>query len=125
VFETGEPWTVRLRYRARRRIKDPVFGLAIYRSDGVHVCGPNTHFGGLDIPFVEGAGEVLYRVDHLPLVEGTYLLSLSAHNRLDTVMYDYHDRLYAFRICQFDSCGRKGVVKLRGDWEWTDDRSDA
>jgi lipopolysaccharide transport system ATP-binding protein len=118
VFETGESWSVRLCYRAHQRIEEPVFGLAVHREDGVHVCGPNTHFGGLDIPAVQGTGEVLYRVDHLPLVEGTYLLSVSAHNRMDTVMYDYHDRLYAFRVCEFDSRAGRGVVTLRGDWRW-------
>jgi lipopolysaccharide transport system ATP-binding protein len=120
VFETDEPWTVRLCYRARQRITGPVLGLAVHREDGVHVCGPNTHFGGLDIPFVEGEGEVLYRVDHLPLVEGTYVLSVSAHNQMDTLMYDYHDRLYAFKVCQFGGSREKGIVRLRGEWRWQD-----
>jgi lipopolysaccharide transport system ATP-binding protein len=118
VFETGEPWTVRLCYRASWRIEEPVFGLAVHRSDGVHICGPNTHFGGLDIPFIEGAGQVLYRVDHLPLMDGTYCLSVSAHNRADTVMYDYHDRLHAFKVCRFGPAEASGVVKLSGEWKW-------
>ncbi|MGD8967676.1 MAG: ABC transporter ATP-binding protein [Anaerolineae bacterium] len=118
VFETDEPWMVRLCYRASRRIEEPVFGLAVHRSDGVHICGPNTHFAGLDIPYVEGEGEVLYRVDRLPLTEGTYVLSVSAHNRADTVMYDYHDRLYAFRVCQFGRAQEKGIVWLDGEWTW-------
>jgi lipopolysaccharide transport system ATP-binding protein len=118
VFETGEPWTVRLRYRARRRVEDPVFGLAVHRDDGVHVCGPNTHFAGLDIPFVEYEGDVFYRVGGLPLMEGTYLLSVSVHNRADTVMYDYHDRLYAFRVCQFGACEKDAVITLSGEWVW-------
>jgi lipopolysaccharide transport system ATP-binding protein len=84
------------------------------------MCGPNTHFGGLDIPFVEGEGEVLYHVDHLPLAEGTYVLSVSAHNQMDTLMYDYHDRLYAFKVCQFDDPREKGIVRLRGEWRWED-----
>jgi hypothetical protein len=118
VFETDEPWTVRLCYRASRQIEDPVFGLAVHRSDGVHICGPNTHFAGLDIPFVEGEGVVFYRVDQIPLMEGGYVLSVSAHNRADTVMYDYHDRLYAFKVCQFGRSQEKGIVWLDGEWTW-------
>jgi lipopolysaccharide transport system ATP-binding protein len=116
VFETGEPWTVRLRYRATQRIEEPVFGLAVHRSDGLHICGPNTHFEGLDIPFVEGAGEVWYRVEHLPLMEGSYLLSVSAHNRADTEMYDFHDRQHAFTVCHFPPAKSSGVVELGGEW---------
>ena len=120
VFETGESWAVRLRYQAHRPVAEPIFGLAIHRDDGVHVCGPNTLFGDLDIPLVEGPGEMLYRVDHLPLLEGSYLLSVSAHNRADTVMYDYHDRLYAFRVCQFKRSEGSGVIALKGEWSWAE-----
>ena len=116
VFETSDSWVVRLRYQARTRIEKPVFGLAVHRDDGVHVCGPNTHFGGLDVPVVEGAGEIEYRVHSLPLLEGTYLLSISAHNRMDTLMYDYHDRLYPFKVCQFGPNAPRGVVRLEGRW---------
>jgi len=120
VFEAGEPWGVRLHYRAHRRIQRPVFGLAVHRSDGLHVCGPNTHFASLDIPFVEGEGTVLYHMARLPLMEGTYLVSVASHNLADTVMYDYHDRLYTFKVCQFEEGERYGLVSLGGEWEWND-----
>jgi hypothetical protein len=54
------------------------------------------------------------------LAEGTYVLSVSAHNQMDTLMYDYHDRLYAFKVCQFDDPREKGIVRLRGEWRWED-----
>ncbi|MCK4316474.1 MAG: Wzt carbohydrate-binding domain-containing protein, partial [Anaerolineae bacterium] len=94
--------------------------LAVHRNDGLHVCGPNTQFAGLDIPSIEGEGAILYRVDRLPLMEGTYLLSVSAHNQADTVMYDYHDRLYTFKVRQVVKGERYGLVSLEGEWEWND-----
>jgi lipopolysaccharide transport system ATP-binding protein len=116
VFECGEHWKVLLRYRAYQRIDEPVFGLAVHREDGLHICGPNTYFGGVDIPFIEGQGQVSYQVDRLPLVEGAYALSVSSHNRADTEMYDFHDRLHPFKVCQFDRFDRVGAVRLRGRW---------
>ena len=118
VFQIGEPWTVLLRYRAPQRVEAPVIGLAIHRTDGLHVCGPNTRFAGLDIPFVEGEGSVSYYVDQLPLMEGSYFASVSAHNQADTVMYDYHDRLYTFKVRQTGKGERYGLVSLRGVWKW-------
>ncbi|MCK4472731.1 MAG: ABC transporter ATP-binding protein, partial [Anaerolineae bacterium] len=120
VFRMGEPWVVRLQYRAHERIEGPIFGLAVHRNDGLHVCGPNTQFAGLDIPSIEGEGVILYRVDRLPLMEGTYLLSVSVHNQADTVMYDYHDRLYTFKVRQVVKGERYGLVSLAGEWEWND-----
>jgi len=119
VFESGEPWGVRLYYRAARRIERPVFGMAIHRDDGVHICGPNTCFCGLEIPFIEGDGAVSYRVPALPLMEGTYLVSVSSHNEADTVMYDFHDRLYPFKVHRFSTESESvGVVELTGSWHW-------
>jgi lipopolysaccharide transport system ATP-binding protein len=118
VFHVGEPWAVRLHYQAPDRVDEPVFGIAVHRIDGVHVCGPNTVFSGLRIPYIEGEGQVVYRVDALPLMEGTYLLSVAVHNRADTAMYDYHDRLYTFRVRQVQSGERYGLVTMRGVWEW-------
>jgi len=120
VYEYGESWKVVLRYRADRIIERPVFGLAIHREDGLHICGPNTYFAGLDIASVEGEGEVSYQVDHLPLLEGSYFLSVSAHNRADTVMYDFHDRLHPFGVCQFDLTQRGSAIRLKGRWSVDD-----
>jgi lipopolysaccharide transport system ATP-binding protein len=118
LFQVGEPLTVEMRYRAERRVERPVFGLAIHRSDGTHITGPNTQFAGLDIPVVKGEGAVLYRVDHLPLMEGTYYLSVAAVDSADTMVYDHHDRLYKFKVRQVGGGERYGLLSLRGEWEW-------
>ena len=120
LFQVGEPMAVEMRYRTEGRVERPVFGLAIHRSDGTHVTGPNTRLAGLDVPAIEGEGRVLYRVGHLPLLEGRYLLSVSAHDEADTVMYDYHDRLYPMRVVQGGAGERYGLVGLGGEWEWDD-----
>lgn len=116
-FRTGEPLVVEMRYRASERVERPVFGLAIHRSDGVHITGPNTQFAGLNIPYIEGEGMITYTIPSLPLLEGLYLLSVSSHNWEDTEMFDYHDRIYAFRVLPSEG-ERYGVVTLQGKWIW-------
>jgi lipopolysaccharide transport system ATP-binding protein len=116
LFQMGESLTVEMRYRAERRVERPVFGLAIHRGDGTHVTGPNTQFGGYEIPHIEGTGTIRYSVPSPTLLEGTYYLSVSVHNWEDTQMFDYHDRLYPFRV--LPSTGeRYGIVTLRGEWD--------
>ena len=118
VFHVGEPCIIRMHYQTMRRIDNPVFGLAIHRKDGVHVCGPNTGFSRLNIPFLDGEGDVLYCIDSLPLMEGTYLVSASVHNQADTVMYDYLDRVYSLRVRQVERGEKYGLVSLKGEWKW-------
>jgi len=113
-FRTGEPMTVEMHYVAKERIEQPVFGLAIHRSDGTHITGPNTQFAGYEIPWVEGEGIVLYTIPSLPLLEGSYMASVAARNREDTDIYDYHDRLYTFHV--LDSQARYGIILLEGTW---------
>ena len=116
-FRTGEPLVVEMHYRAEERVERPVFGLAIHRSDGVHITGPNTQFAGLDIPAVEGEGIVTYAIPALPLLEGLYYISVSAHNREESEMYDYHDRMYSFGVLP-GAKERYGMITVGGKWRW-------
>ncbi len=117
-FRTGEPMTVEMHYVAKERIEQPVFGLAIHRSDGTHITGPNTQFAGHEIPWIAGEGAVRYTIPFLPLLEGRYFISVAAHNWEDTEMYDYRDREYTFRMLPSENQGY-GIVTLRGGWFWS------
>jgi len=59
---------------------------------------PTSRFAGLDISTVEGEGIVTYTIPVLPLLEGLYYISVSAHNWEATEMYNYHDRMYSFHV---------------------------
>ncbi len=118
VFETFEPMTITIDYRVNKDLPGPVIGLAISRQDGVHVTGPNTSFDDFDLPPLRGTGSVHYTIPSLPMLDGTFLVSASVHNRQDTVMYDYHDRLYAFKIINRTGLSRQryGLISLAGTW---------
>ena len=122
LFKTGESLTVVLQYQAAERVEHPVFGLAIHRSDGVHITGPNTRLGELEITSVEGTGEISYSVDNLFLLEGAYVISAAVVSADDSEMYDYHDRLYPFRVRAIENVDQYGVVTLGGRWGWSNDR---
>jgi lipopolysaccharide transport system ATP-binding protein len=117
LFETGEPLTVVMHYQAQERVEQPVFGLAIHRSDGIHITGPNTHLGGLQIHAVEGVGEVSYCVDMLPLLGGAYAVSVAVVDTVYSETYDYHDRLYPFRVRPVEDAEQYGLVTLGGRWK--------
>ena len=119
MFETGQPFRLELDYWAPEPVAEVVFGMALQRHDGVHISGPNTHFAGLSLPPLHGRGTISYRVAALPLLEGRYDLSVSAHNRADTEMFDYHDRAYAFRVVQRELGQREryGFITLAGEWQ--------
>ena len=117
-FATGAPLIVRLRYRARRRVRRPVFGVAIY-AGGLQVGGPNTRVDGWPIEQLEGEGEVRYRVEVLPLLAGGYTLSAAVYDEQELHPFDHHHQCYPFQVTSPDGVERYGLIELAGSWEIT------
>lgn len=97
-FSTGERFEIRIDYRAHTCIERPLFGIAIYRSDGLHIAGPNIRTSEYDIPYVEGEGEISLYIESLPLLKGYYELTVSIHDYEGIRAYDHHDRAYVFEV---------------------------
>jgi len=116
---TGEPVTFRLHYRATEPVERPVFGLAVYRTDGTHVTGPNTRDGDLVPDKIEGSGYVDFRVDRLLLLPGSYDLNVSLYDFHISHAYDSRNRIYRFDVASGDPSERFGIVALGGTWDLT------
>jgi ABC-type polysaccharide/polyol phosphate transport system ATPase subunit len=97
VFHSGDPMTIRLQLRARTAVRDFVFGIGLFNSDGVCIYGTNTSIEEMSAQEMSGEGEVRFVIEELPLTEGTYKLDLAVH-KLDGFPYDYHRQLYTFRV---------------------------
>ena len=122
IFETGQPFILQVDYLAHQPVKGAIFGMAIHRQDGLHITGPNTSHTGLRLPELTGTGSLTYQVDHLPLLEGLYHVSVAVVNEDDSEIFDYHDRLYPFRVVnarrsdQGTSVERYGLLTMGGSW---------
>jgi ABC-type polysaccharide/polyol phosphate transport system ATPase subunit len=117
TLTTGEPATVILRYRADRRIPSPVFGVAFHRADGLHISGTNTLLARMVLGDVQGDGEVYYRVAALPLLEGSYYLSVAAHSADNSATYDYQRMSHPFSVIRDQATtGHEGVVHIPASW---------
>jgi lipopolysaccharide transport system ATP-binding protein len=117
IFETGEAMVARIRYVAHQEVKSPVFGVAIHRADGTHVNGPNTRLSGFPIERLQGAGEVRYAVEALPLLAGEYEFSAAVYDDTCQHAYDHHHRLYRFQVQQGRVQERFGLLYFPCRWE--------
>jgi ABC-type polysaccharide/polyol phosphate transport system ATPase subunit len=116
AFKTGEKMVVRLSYQAHTEVKQPVFGLAIYASDGVQVNGPNTKLSGYVVESVKGSGEIDYIVDMLPLLEGSYELSAVVYDQDGLHAYDHQHRLHTFIVQRGAVKERYGMIYIPCQW---------
>ncbi len=117
VFHTGEAMTIRMRINAVHRVDDFAFGVSIFSSDGVCCYGTNTNIEEMESESLEGEGEVVFAIERLDLVEGTYKLDVAVHKR-DGFSYDYHRLLYTFRVKS--RIKDAGIYRPRHVWRFTD-----
>jgi len=116
LFKTGDYMRVRIHYNAHRKIERPVFGVAIYSSDGLRLNGPNTKTSDYEIDWIEGPGYIDYIIDDLPLLKGTYEFSAAVYDHSCTHPYDHHERLYSFRVQQGAIKERYGMLYIPCRW---------
>ena len=116
VFRSGDQLSIRLAVRTPEPVRDFVFGISIFNSEGVCCYGTNTDIEEFEPVEFSGAGEVLFVIDSLDLVEGTYKLDVAAHSR-HGVQYDYHRLLYTFRVKSHTK--DTGIYRPRHRWSFS------
>ena len=116
VFHTGERMAIRMHVSATEPIDDFVFGISVFNAEGICCYGTNTDIEELEARAMTGDGEVVFTVDSLDLVEGTYKLDAAVHKR-DGRPYDYHRLLYTFRVKSRTKDA--GIYRPRHQWTFT------
>ena len=116
VFQSGDRLAIRLAVRTPEPVQDFVFGISIFNGEGVCCYGTNTDIEEFEPVELSGAGEVLFVIDSLDLVEGTYKLDVAAHTR-HGVQYDYHRLLHTFRVKS--QTKDAGIYRPRHRWSFS------
>ena len=94
-----------------------MFGVALFRQDGVHINGPNTSLHEFKIDLIEGEGVIEYMIPTLPLLDGQYLFSAAVYDRYCDHAYDHHHMRYQFTILPGGVKERYGLVHIPAQWE--------
>jgi ABC-type polysaccharide/polyol phosphate transport system ATPase subunit len=106
-------FTALVRWRAARRIEDPVFGFALCDAEGKVLYGTNTAIDGCAVAAIEGSGSVSLEVEPLPFLRGRYYLTFAIHSR------DHHTfhRIDNCRAVSVTPDGEHaGTVRLAARW---------
>jgi ABC-2 type transport system ATP-binding protein len=114
-FRTGDPMTVRLRYRAQEAV-DAVFAIAVFRAgDLAYAFGQNSALAHLRC--VAGEGGVDFTAPSLPLLPGSYVVSVAVHDTTGTDVYDAQERAAAFSVLANPVLPpAAGIVHVPGEW---------
>jgi lipopolysaccharide transport system ATP-binding protein len=94
----GEPLAIRIAYEAVERVDDVVFGIAIHDVEGDLVFGSNTDFLDVALGALHGPGVVTFETDHVPLLDGTYFVTIGIHSHDEATVYDWREHRHKFEV---------------------------
>jgi ABC-2 type transport system ATP-binding protein len=113
---TGDKVIVRMHYSTTGRVERPVFGIGIASIAGVLAAGPNTREVDLVPDAIEGEGVVDLTIDSLPLLVGTYDLSVSMYDYTCQHPFDHRHNAMRFDVEAGVPRQVHGLVVLGGSW---------
>ncbi len=117
VFSPEEGMEIEMEIRAAAPVDDFAFGIGLFNSQGISCYGTNTSLEDYEPVSLSGEGRVVFRVERLNLVNGTYYLDVAVHKR-DGYPFDYHRNLYSFLV---SSTNRDvGVSRPQHSWSFSE-----
>ena len=112
---TLDPMTIRVNVTAHAPIQDSVLVAKIDQLGGHTVWQSSTRRNGVSVGLIKDAATIDLNFPALPLLEGTYELTLALTNQTEVQPYDWWERRIRFDVRQYVS-GDHGVVHIRTTW---------
>jgi ABC-type polysaccharide/polyol phosphate transport system ATPase subunit len=104
AVKSGDSLKIKVYFNVRNRIKEPHFGIAIFREDGVYCYGPNTGFDGYNISELKpGKSYFTLKYDRLLLAPGNYRVSVAIWDKNETLAFNYHNGYYKLAVVGYDN----------------------
>jgi hypothetical protein len=93
-----EALSINVSYHADEPTDDLLFGIAIHDEDGNDIFGTNTKRVDVPVPIADGDGEMTFEFEHVPLLDGTFLVTLAIQSGDEGVVHDWRDQQYQFSV---------------------------
>ena len=115
VLKTGEPISLQIDYTAHMPIKEPVFGIRFTHLHGTNVWGSNTKRMGFQPATLNNSGTITLNIPELPILAGTYDLTVALTDQHETYEYDHWERRVRFDVVQYNSFD-EGLIQVQASW---------
>jgi ABC-2 type transport system ATP-binding protein len=106
----GEPLRVRVAFDAVAPVDDPVIGIAVYNIKGELVYGSNTEIEEHPVGRLQGPGEIVFAFESVPLLDGSYDVSIGIVSADESTVYDWWEQKSRFQV--MNPTKKQGEVSL-------------
>ena len=118
VFVSGEPLTIVLQLVGEKAVPPPMLSLELRDSDGSLLGASSRDLGELGWDGAPGQQELRFAIEHLPLGEGEFQVSVALTDESGSRRYHRIDAATHFAVEPSD--GARGALRLEGVWTLAD-----
>ena len=116
IFYTGEDIRFVIDFKVRDKVENAVFGIGIYRDDGLNIFGTNTKIEKFKDFEIKEDGSYEITLKNNRLLPGKFIVGFSIEQ--GDVPVDYWKTALEIEIVS--RSGRVGTVDLEHDWSFSD-----
>lgn len=113
-FVSGDSFVLDITLETQEAMAGPTVGVSIASGDGTVCFGTNTHLDSVVLPVIDGDLRVRFALDHLPLHEGTFDVTVAVHSHDETTVFHWIDRVTTFSV--FQHRPGIGLVAMEPAW---------
>lgn len=114
VIRTGDPCKFLIDYSVFEEVEDAVFGIGIFRNDGIQIYGTNTRIEKFNEYNLTCDGSVALSIDELNLLPGEYLIDFAIESQVG-IPVDYFTK--AVKLTVYSEIGDVGITRQRHRWD--------
>lgn len=114
-LSSGEPARVELDVVPQESVDTPVFGVELHGPGGVLLFSATTRAAGLTVGALDTPRTVSFSIPRLPLLEGSFALSLSAKSADESEIY--HHIPFCVEFAVFQQSSGSGPLLVEGSWD--------
>lgn len=113
ALKTEASALIKFDYQSNETVTDAVFGIGIFRNDGIQCYGTNTRIDGCDRLDIKKDGSVSFYIDSMMLLPGTYFLDVSIECG-QGIPVDFYREACKFEV--ISSVSDAGIVRFAHKW---------
>jgi ABC-2 type transport system ATP-binding protein len=112
-IQTGEDLTIRVGFHATRRLDDVLPGINVYDNLGRVLFGANNRWFPADLVVEPGDGEFVFAFEAVPLLDGTYPVTVGIVTHDEGTIYDWQEQQHSFGVLNPTLCGGVMLVQTK------------
>jgi len=113
-YKVGDYFKLRIHFACRRIVKNPIFTVSIFNSEGLTVSSNYSNFDGCEFSQIFGVGYIDFCLDKLAFKPSKYVCSVTFSEEEVANVLDWHEKCYVFTVA--GSSANYGLINPFPKW---------